>query len=157
MKFKGTLIALSLLFTAAISCGQNGPTKQSQSADEPLVGVWRGQMGGLPTVVLTITNEGGSLSGAVLFYFQKRKSVDDPWTATPGLPEPLFNLRFDGKTLQFDVSHRRAHPPMTLSDPPSHFHLTLKGPNAAGLVNETESSLENQNPGAGLPMIRSDY
>jgi hypothetical protein len=157
MKFNRTFIALTLLFTAAICCGPNGQAKQSPSVEEPFVGVWRGQMEGLPAVTLTISNEGGSLSGAALFYFQKRKSVDDPWTATPGLPEPLFNLRFDGKTLRFDVSHRRAHPPRTLSDPPFHFHLTLIGPNEAGLVNETESSLENKDPGPGLPMIRSDY
>jgi hypothetical protein len=68
-------------------------------------------MEGLPAVVLVVTDEGGSLSGAVVFYFQTRKTVNDPWASTPGLPEPLFRLYFDGKTLSFQVSHRRAHPP----------------------------------------------
>jgi hypothetical protein len=108
---------------------------------EKLLGVWRGQFQDLPAVVLTITDEGGRLSGAILFYLVKKSSsMSEPTTSTPGNPEPLLTLKFDGHALEFEVSHRRAHPPRTLSDPPAHFRLTLTAPDKAELVNETESS-----------------
>lgn len=106
---------------------------------EKVVGVWRGQMDTLPAVVLNITDEGGGLSGAVLFYLIKKSfTMSEPTTATPGIPEPLFKPRLDGNTLTFEVSHRRSHPPRTLSDPPVRFHLALTGPDKAELVNESE-------------------
>ena len=76
-------------------------------------------------------------------------------TSSPGIPEPLFNLKFEGRTLTFQVSHRRAHPPRTLDDPPVSFRLkpsdTDKGGLTMGeLTNETEGS-------SGLPMVRTDY
>jgi hypothetical protein len=103
----------------------------------------------LPAVTLNITDEGGGLSGAVLFYLIKKSSVmSEPTTATPGLPEPLFNPRLEGQSLVFEVSHRRAHPPRTLSDPPVHFRLKLIDQNKAELVNEGESS------GTGVVLTR---
>ena len=94
-------------------------------------------MEGLPAVTLTVTEEGGSLSGAVLFYLHRREP-GRPVTATPGVPEPLFNPRFDGKTLTFQVSHRRAHPPGSLNDGPVNFALKLDGADKAEIVNEDE-------------------
>jgi hypothetical protein len=94
-------------------------------------------MNGLPAVTLTVTNEGGSLTGAVLFYLHRR----DPGkaeTATAGVPEPLFDPKFDGKTLTFQVSHRRAHPPGSLNDGPVSFALRLDGADKAEFVNENE-------------------
>ena len=108
---------------------------------QSLLGVWRGQFQDLPAVVLTITDEGGKLSGAILFYLIKRgSSMSEPTSATPGIPEPLLTLKFDGHVLEFEVSHRRSHPPRTLSDPPVHFRLTLTSPDKAELVNESETS-----------------
>lgn len=128
----------------------------AQPADnKPILGVWRAEADGFPFVTLTLTDEGGSLSGAVLFYFHQRKTVNDPYTSTPGLPEPLLNPAFDGQTLTFQVSHRRAHPPGTLSDPPVTFHLKLTGTNSAG-VNRGELSNATEHS-AGLMMTRSDY
>jgi hypothetical protein len=103
----------------------------------------------LPAVTLNITDEGGGLSGAVLFYLIKRSStMSEPTTSTPGIPEPLFNLRLDGESLVFEVSHRRAHPPRTSSDPPVHFRLKLIDQDKAELVNESESS------GSGVVLSR---
>jgi hypothetical protein len=150
---------LSLVVTLACICGFDQTSMQSQApkpADSSaanaanMIGMWRGEMNGLPGVTLVVTDEGGSLSGAVLFYFQVRKTVNDPYTSTPGLPEPMFQMHFDGTTLTFQVSHRRAHPPGTLSDPPVSFSLTLTGPNQAALVNEREK-------GPGLVLTRSEY
>jgi hypothetical protein len=102
----------------------------------PVLGIWRCQMEGLPAVTLTMTNEGGTLTGAVLFYLHRRDPGQSV-TATPGVPEPLFNPTFDGKTLTFQVSHRRAHPPGSLEDAPVTFQLKLDGTDKAELVNET--------------------
>src|SRR5205809_4814526 len=71
-------------------------------------GVWRAQVDGLPALVITVSDEGGDLAGAVLFYLIRRDTGQPP-KGSPGIPEPLFNLGFDGKTLDFRVSHRRAH------------------------------------------------
>lgn len=149
----GTLVltsALLAVMTANLS-GQSAPASRSSSPEAAsLAGVWRGQMDHSPAIVLTLTNESGTLSGAVLFYFHMRANVNEPYTVTPGIPEPIFKPKFDGKTIAFEVSHRRAHPPGSLSDPPVRFHLTLTGPDKALLVNEDEG-------GGGLPMVRSDW
>ena len=87
-----------------------------------------------------ITDEGGQLHGAVLFYLlHVRPDVNTPYTSTPGLPEPMLDLKADGQSLRFEVSHRRAHPPGTLNDPPVPFRLKLIAPGRAELVNEHES------------------
>ena len=102
------------------------------AADAPVLGVWRATESGVPAVTLTITDEGGKLSGAVLFYLIRRDT--NPPTSSAGIPEPLLNPHFDGKVLTFEVSHRRAHPPRTLSDPPVKFRLTLTVPDAGILT-----------------------
>ena len=145
-----TLACTVLLCTAGY--GQSAPAP----ATAAITGVWRGQMDNLPAVTLTITDEGGQLSGAVLFFLHVRATVNDPYSSKPATAaEPILNPVFDGKTLHFLVSHKRAHPPRTLNDPPSHFHLTLTGPDMAELVNETESVSADTGP--GLVMVRSDY
>jgi hypothetical protein len=98
-----------------------------------------------------VSDEGSGLSGAVLFYMLHRNTVNEPFTASPGIPEPMLNPTFDGKTLRLLVSHRRAHPPGSLSDPPSRFHLTLIGPDKAEFVIDSEK----QSP--ALVMVRTEY
>jgi hypothetical protein len=128
---------LLIVGVTAMACGLRAQTAGS----ERFVGVWRGQMELLPAVTLNITDEGGGLSGAALFYLIKRSSVmSEPTTSTPGIPEPLFNPKLEGQSLVFEVSHRHAHPPGTLSDPPVHFRLKLLDQDKAELVNESESS-----------------
>ncbi len=138
-----------LLLAVTFGFGQSSNVQTPQPDLSRLTGVWRGQMDGMPAVTLVVTDEGGELSGAVLFYFHTRKTVNDPWTSSPGLPEPMLLMHLDGTTLSFQVSHRRAHPPRTLNDPPVQYHLTVTGPNQASLVNEHE--------GLRLVMTRSDY
>jgi len=101
-------------------------------------------------VDLVITDEGGGLHGAILFYLHKRPDTNASYTSTPGLPEPLLNLQVADQTLRFRVSHRRAHPPGSLHDVPKNFHLKLTGPDQAQLANDSERS-------PGLNMKRADY
>jgi hypothetical protein len=120
------------------------------AADSAITGVWRGQDHGLPAVALVVTDEGGSLTGAVQFYLLKRETANDPWTSAPGLPEPMLRPEFAGQTLAFQISHRRSHPPRTLSDPPVHYRLTLTGPNQATLATGSDGGLS-------ISLVRSDY
>jgi hypothetical protein len=121
-----------------LSCGCAAHASgQGDSNLAPVVGIWRAQMEGLPAITLTVTDEGGSLTGAVLFYLHRRER-GQPVTSTPGVPEPLFHPQFDGKTLTFQVSHRRAHPPGSLQDGPVTFRLMLDGAGNAALVNASE-------------------
>jgi hypothetical protein len=125
-------VAVAMLATTC-TAQTNAP---ADSGVKQIVGIWRSQMEGLPAITLTLTDEGGSLTGAVLFYLHRREQ-GQPVTATPGVPEPLFNPRFDGKVLTFEVSHRRAHPPGSLEDAPVTFRVTLDGADHAALMNES--------------------
>lgn len=125
-------VVFAMITTAGFAQPESGHAREAQ-----IEGVWRCEMEGLPAVTLTVTNEGGSLTGAVLFYLHRREP-GKPVTATAGVPEPLFNLKYDGKMLTFQVSHRRAHPPGSLQDAPVSFALKLDGPDNAEFVNENE-------------------
>jgi hypothetical protein len=145
-------IALAMMATAALSQSSGTGTAANTS---PIEGVWRAEMDGLPYVTLTVTNESGSSSGAILFYLHRRKA-GQPVTSSPGIPEPLINPRFDGTTLTFQVSHRRAHPPRTLNDPPVSFRLTLTGLNK-GAMNNVSEPVGDGSASSGLPMVRTGY
>jgi hypothetical protein len=150
MRIKTVFLFVLPLLIAAAAGAQTTPAAAKSAPDTaPIVGVWRAQADGLPFVTLTVTDESGTLAGAVLFYFHRREQ-GQPVTSTPGQPEPLFNPRFDGQTLTFQVSHRRAHPPGSLSDPPVSFRLKLTGANKGELINENE-------PSAGFELLRADY
>lgn len=113
------VICTSLLFAA--------------DSNAAVTGVWRAQIEGLPGVTMTISNEGGDLTGALLFYLIRRDEGQPP-RSSPGIPEPMFRMKFDGQTLDFQVSHRRAHPPRTLNDLPVSFRLKLTGPDEGVLI-----------------------
>ena len=100
-----------------------------------ITGVWRGQMDGLPAVEMNISDEGGELTGAIVFYLIRHNDGQPP-RSSPGGPEPLFNMKFDGTTLSFRVSHRRAHPPRTLNDPPVSFQVRITGKHEGVLTRE---------------------
>jgi hypothetical protein len=133
------ILACALFTLAAVPASAQPSATAQPAATAPIAGIWRCQMEGLPAVTLTVTDEGGSLTGAVLFYLHRREP-GQPVTATPGVPEPLIHPRFDGHTLTFEVSHRRAHPPRTLNDPPVTFELRLIGDGQAQLVNDHEQA-----------------
>jgi hypothetical protein len=138
---------LTSLFVIYGAVAQTPPV----TTNDAINGVWRGQINGFSAIILVVTDEPGSLTGAIQFYFQKRTTEKDPWTAEPGLPEPIFHPRFDGKTLLFEVSHRRAHPPESLKDPPKRFRVTLNGPDTAEIVNVDESGSPT------LKLVRSSH
>lgn len=152
MRTHSAILCALLAIFAAGTQSQSAPPQSSTAAPSTaaLTGVWKAQMDGLPAITLTLSDEGGGLSGAVLFYLHRRDE-GKPVTATPGVPEPLLNLSFDGKTLTFQVSHRRAHPPQTLNDPPVGFQVKLLGANKAALM------MNGGEPSPEFELVRSEY
>jgi len=145
-----TRLQILALLAGLVTLPLHAQTASSAQDVSKFVGVWRGQFDNLPGVDLVIDNEGGTPQGAVLFYLHMRPDTKSPYTSTAGLPGPLLNMRVDGQVLHFQVSHRLAHPPRTLNDPPVNFHLKLTGKDQAELGNENEAS-------TGLLMKRSSY
>ena len=86
---------------------------------------------------MTISNEGGGLSGAILFYMIRRDE-NQAVRSSPGIPEPLFRIKVKGDTLHFEVSHKRSHGARTASDPPVKFRLVVKAPGEGVLYNEND-------------------
>lgn len=128
-----------ILMFASVGVG----TSQADKAD--IFGVWRVKDTALPAVTLRVTDEGGTIAGAILFYLIRREPGKEP-TSSPGIPEPLLNPKIEGNTLEFKVSHRLAHPPGTLSDYPVTFRLKLVGRDRAELTRGDDSH--------GVEMIR---
>lgn len=150
MRLRIVAIAAALLMLAIPASTQTTrPTQRQSPSFAAVTGVWRAQFNNLPAFTLVVTDEGGGLSGAILFYMLKREDMNHPFTATPGLPEPILNPKFDGKTLTFQVSHKRAHPPRTLSDPPATFQLTL--------ADDGKAQVSNVSEGPSITVTRSDY
>lgn len=148
MRFRIFAFLFAAVLLAQVAAAQSVDSKPIDNT--PIVGVWRAQMNGLPAFNLVVRDEGGRLSGAILFYLQKRVDENHPYVATPGvLPEPILNPKFDGRTLTFQVSHRHAHPPRTLNDPPITLALTLSPDGKAQFVNQSEYG--------PIVITRSDY
>lgn len=139
------LIATGLLAKPA-DCVAAASGSDATQGHDAIEGVWRAQMDGLPAITLNISYETGSLNGAILFYLL-RKDAGKAETSTAGIPEPLMNPQFDGTTLTFAVSHRRAHSTSTPSDPPVRFALTLTGANKGKLVRDNDGT-------PGLEIVR---
>ena len=144
---KSRMISLCVLIAMCglASLAQTNTAQMKLSA----LGVWRADADGAPFVTLNITNEGGVLTGAVLFYLHHA----DPGQAvssTPGIPEPLLHVTLDGAMLSFQVSHRRAHAPGSLPASPVHFQLKLTGPDKGTLIRENDES-------ATIELTRSDW
>lgn len=155
MKGGTAFLCTLVLMTAAVAGTQTRDSRTPAKAtdDATIAGVWRAEADGLPFVTLTLTNETGRLEGAVLFYLHRREE-GKPVTSTPGIPEPLFDMSFDGKVLAFQVSHRHAHPPGTLPDPPVTFRLKLTGVNTGEL---TMGEVDPDKPRPGMTLTRADY
>jgi hypothetical protein len=101
----------------------------ASAADSPIAGTWQGRIHDLPAVRLTLRETSGRMSGTIVFYMIRNdgsRYYEDSKSA--GSPTELTNVRFDGKTLTFETSHRNAHPPRTLNDTePVRFAMKLVG------------------------------
>jgi hypothetical protein len=113
------------------------------AADSPIAGKWSGKLYDLPGIDLTVKlDDSGKLSGTILFYFLHRNTEHEAWQVDMkhSMTLPLIDPKFDGKTLTFQVSHKEAHPPRTLNDPPSSFQMRLTEKGVGELLNLTEKN-----------------
>jgi hypothetical protein len=155
MKARYASAVILPLLVVATSFGQKRQQSASTSTnvsvheEAAMSGVWRGQFEGLPWATLTLTDEGGGLSGAIVFYVHRREPGGQ-LTSTPSVPEPLLNPRFYGRILTFAVSHRHAHPPGSLADAPMHLRMDFTNKDHATLLNQDEA-------GPSAALVRSDY
>jgi hypothetical protein len=120
LRVSSLLLAFALIVPCCSKCAD----------DSAVLGVWRGNLGSVPAVTLNVERQGGNLVGAIVFYFIRRGEAGTQ-TSSPGIPEPILDPAFDGSTLTFKVSHKNAHPPRTLNDPPVQFEFTVSGPGRA--------------------------
>jgi hypothetical protein len=142
------IAAMAMMITAGFSQGRvkalvlNASTSDAKatSAASNLVGVWHGEYRGLPWVTVTLTDEGGTLSGAVLFYLH-RQTAGAAETATAGVPEPLLDPHFDGTTLSFRVSAHHAGRPASLDEPPIPMTIEFIDADHVRLVNQQDPHL----------------
>jgi hypothetical protein len=150
MKARYALALVLPVLVAATGFTQNGSAKGGvvPTGNAAVVGVWRGDLESLPWATITLTEEGGGLSGAILFYLHRREP--GVTSSTPSVPEPLLNPHFDGRVLSFAVSHRHAHPPGSLGDAPIHLQMDITSKDHATLVNQDEA-------GPSAALVRSDY
>jgi hypothetical protein len=146
-----SLLALALVLGAVSSAPLAHPAPSTSPAPQ-WDGVWRCKTDGQPNFDIVLSQEGHQIAGSILFYLHMRKDVHSPWIVTASGPgEPMFNLEQHGNLLSFEVSHRRAHPPRTLHDPPLHFEIRLDAPGLAELLHSA------RDPKANLKLTRSDY
>jgi hypothetical protein len=152
VKVRYVLALVLPVLVAAPGFAQNGSAKGAivPTGTAAVVGVWRGDFEGLPWATITLTDEGGTLSGAILFYLHRREPGGRVTSSTPSVPEPLLNPHFDGRVLSFAVSHRHAHPPGSLGDAPVHLQMDITSKDHATLVNPDEA-------GPSAALVKSDY
>jgi hypothetical protein len=124
-----------LTITLLIQTGAGQGNASSANDKSSFTGTWSCKMYGVQAVTLTVKQEQEKLGGTVLFYLI-RHNDGKPARSSPGTPEPLIDPRLDGKVLHFQVSHRHAHPPATLNDPPVSFTFQLIENNRAVLKRE---------------------
>ncbi|MFZ0395447.1 MAG: hypothetical protein WCF17_16735 [Terracidiphilus sp.] len=167
MKAKlGTIAVQLVMIMAALSslsppcAGQTAPTDT-----KVLLGIWQGQGAaqetGIPFVTLTLIDDGGNLYGAILLSvirLEQGKRV----ASAPGIPEPILNPSFDGRTLRFQIRYRGPLPPGISSDGPVlTYRLKLTPPNKAelamgGLVADAEAITGSPVPlGPPIQMVRT--
>ncbi len=114
-----------LLISALLLIASASALAISAADNSPVLGVWKAQTDSLPLMTLTVEQQNGQLIGAVLFYLIRR-NPGEPETSSAGVPEPLIDPTFDGKTLAFKVSHSHAHSDSERT-PPVAFHFELSG------------------------------
>jgi hypothetical protein len=119
-----SLITSLLVLISSVPCLAEAPVTSTSAPYASIVGVWKANIDSLPMMTLTVEEDKGKLTGAVLFFLIRRESGSETSTATT--PEPLIDPTFDGKTLRFQVSHSHAHPGSG-NDKPVAFRFDISG------------------------------
>ncbi len=110
------------------------------AAESPFAGIWEGTINGLPGIELNVKDSGGTISGAVTFYFQLRGD-DGNWRVADKHTVPLVAPKVEDGKLSFEVIHHKRHGSSELG-PNVRFRLERTGDEEAVLYrlgHQTES------------------
>lgn len=101
-------LASVLLLASTVTSGQPAPTAHNWT------GVWHVQETNKPGVVITLADDGGSLTGTIVFDVWKQQTNEHIATE----PRAVVNPHLEGNTLAFQV--RRILKPHLEGDPQAH-------------------------------------
>jgi hypothetical protein len=111
-------------------------------ADSPIAGTWRGRLHDLPAVVLHVTDNGGKVSGSVLFYFLRDDG--EGFKVAGEVSRDLLEPKLSGETFTFEVKHDARHGQPGTADPPVRFRMEI--------VSETAGLLTREGNGQDPPL-----
>ncbi len=104
------------------------------TAASPIAGTWTAQLHNQPAIRLTVTDQGGKLSGNIIFYFLVLENGS--WKVKGAYPAELINPRLEGKTFVFEVPHAKKHGSTDPADQEiKTFRMQLIGKNEAVFKN----------------------
>ena len=73
-----------------------------------VTGTWEGKTNDLPSVELSLRQEGARVTGTIGFYFQNR-GADGKWHLGPKSEIELLSPKMEGNVLTFETTHRKKH------------------------------------------------
>lgn len=111
------------------------------------VGTWHGRMNDLPVLDLILEQSGGEISGSIVFYFHVR-AEDGKWHVKGKHSQPLLLPKLQGRTLEFEVTHRKSHG-SSEPGPNVPFRIELRGGDSA-ILHKTDELIT----GPGLKLTR---
>jgi len=75
--------------------------------DLPVAGVWTAELNGKPFIKLTVNDNGGKLSGNIVFYMLMQEN--GAWNVKGDDPVCLINPQLEGQTFVFEVVQAKKH------------------------------------------------
>ena len=109
------------------------------TSDSPIAGTWTAQLHDQPCIKLTVNDQGGKLSGTIIFYLLMLENGS--WKVKGADPTTLINPRLEGKTFVFEVPHAKKHGSTDPADQEvKTFRLELTGMNEGVFRNAVDGS-----------------
>ncbi len=145
------LLAVCLFVFVSLSGRPSAEPIADQASQ--FVGVWDGEMNGLPAVEVALTDDGGKVRGTIAFYLQMLDK-DGKWHVVGDknkAAQPLLSPRIEGNVLTFEVTHAKKHGSPELG-PNKTFRVEVAGATTAYLREAGDSS---DAPGHGLKLSRT--
>jgi hypothetical protein len=107
------------------------------ASDSPIAGIWTAELHDKPAIKLTVNDDGGKLSGNIIFYFLMLENGS--WKVKDGTPTDLIHPRLEGKTFVFDVPHAKKHGSTEPADQEiKTFRMQITGKNQAVFKNAAD-------------------
>jgi hypothetical protein len=107
------------------------------TSNSPIAGTWTARLHDQPCIKLTVSDNGGKLSGSIIFYFLVLENGS--WKVRGAAAVDLINPRLEGKTFVFEVPHAKKHGSTAPADQEiKTFRMRLTGKNRAVFKNAAD-------------------